>query len=59
MHLLAMTLFALCVSTVFAIVTKEDPREQFIYAVKAFLAFLGIALAIGWIMYPPPSLRRG
>ncbi|GBC81478.1 hypothetical protein HRbin10_00590 [bacterium HR10] len=52
MHLLAMTLFALCVSTVFAIVTKEDPREQLIYAVKAFLAFLGIALAIGWVMYP-------
>ncbi|MCS6818034.1 MAG: hypothetical protein N0A16_07700 [Blastocatellia bacterium] len=52
MHLLAMVLFALCVSTVFAIVTKEEPREQLHYAVKAFFAFLGIALAIGWLMYP-------
>jgi hypothetical protein len=33
-------------------VTKDDPREQFLYAVKAFFAFLGIALALGWIMYP-------
>jgi len=52
MHFLAMVLFSFFVSIVFAVTTKDDPRERFIYGLKVFFAFLGIAIALGWIMYP-------
>jgi len=52
MHLLAMTLFAFFVATVFAVVTKDTPREQILYGIKVFFAFLGIGLALAWVMYP-------
>jgi len=51
-HLVAMILFALFVAIVFAIVSKERPRDQFAYGVKVFFAFLGVGLALAWIMYP-------
>jgi hypothetical protein len=47
-------LFAVIVSTVFALITKNTPREQFRYGVFVFLSFLFVALAVGWIMYPLP-----
>lgn len=53
-HFEALVVFALVVSTVFALVTKNTPREQFRYGVFVFLSFLAVALAVGWIMYPLP-----
>lgn len=53
-HFEALLIFALVVSTVFALITKSTPREQFRYGVFVFLSFLGVALAVGWIMYPLP-----
>ncbi len=53
-HFEALFVFALVVSTVFALVTKNTPREQFRYGVFVFLSFLAVALAVGWIMYPLP-----
>ena len=53
-HFEALFLFALFVSTVFALITKNGPREQFRYGVFVFLSFLAVALAVGWIMYPLP-----
>jgi hypothetical protein len=53
-HFTALTVFALIVSTVFALVTKNEPREQFRYGVFVFLSFLAVAIAVGWIMYPLP-----
>lgn len=53
-HVQALIVFAVIVSTVFALITKNGPREQFRYGVFVFLSFLAVALAVGWIMYPLP-----
>lgn len=53
-HFEALTVFALIVSTVFALITKNGPREQLRYGVFVFLSFLAVAIAVGWIMYPLP-----
>jgi hypothetical protein len=53
-HFNAMLLFAFFVSVVFAVLSKEKPRDQLIYGAKVFGAFMGIGLLIGWITYPVP-----
>jgi hypothetical protein len=53
-HFSALVVFALIVSTVFALITKNGPREQLRYGVFVFLSFLAVAIAVGWIMYPLP-----
>ena len=53
-HFEALLVFALLVSTVFALITKNTPREQFRYGVFVFASFLFVALVVGWIMYPLP-----
>jgi len=53
-HFGALVVFALIVSTVFALITKNGPREQLRYGVFVFLSFLAVAIAVGWIMYPLP-----
>jgi len=53
-HIDALVAFALIVSTVFALITKNEPREQLRYGVFVFLSFLAVAIAVGWIMYPLP-----
>jgi ABC-type uncharacterized transport system permease subunit len=51
-HFTALVLFSFIVSVVFAILSKENLRDQLIYGAKVFLAFVGVALVLGWIMYP-------
>ena len=46
-HFTALLVFALIVSTVFALITKNEPREQFRYGVFVFLSFLAVAFAVG------------
>ncbi len=53
-HFNALLLFAFFVSVVFAVLSKDTPRERLIYGLKVFLAFVGVALALGWLMYPFP-----
>jgi hypothetical protein len=53
-HFPAMLLFSLLVSIVFGVLSKNTPRERFLYGAKVFGAFVGIALVLGWIMYPVP-----
>jgi hypothetical protein len=53
-HFEALTVFAALVSSVFAIITKDSPREQFRYGVFVFLTFLAVAVVVGWVMYPFP-----
>ena len=53
-HFKALFIFSLLVSIVFALITKNTPREQFRYGVFVFVSFLAVAVAIGWIMYPLP-----
>jgi hypothetical protein len=50
-HFIAMLLFAFFVSVVFAVLTRETPRDCLIYGTKTFGAFTGIALLIGWVMF--------
>ena len=53
-HFTALVVFALIVSTVFALITKNEPEEQFRYGVFVFVSFLAVAFVVGWIMYPLP-----
>jgi hypothetical protein len=53
-HFMALLVFAFFVSTVFALITKNEPREQFRYGVFVFLSFIAVAFVVGWIMYPLP-----
>ena len=51
-HFQTMVIFALAVSAAFAFLSKNTMRERIRYAVWAFLAFLLVAVGIGWLMYP-------
>jgi hypothetical protein len=53
-HFEALVIFSLLVSTVFALTTKNEPREQVRYGIFVFLSFLAVAVVVGWIMYPLP-----
>jgi hypothetical protein len=53
-HFAALSLFSLLVAIVFALITKNTPREQLRYGVFVFLSFLAVAIAVGWLMYPLP-----
>jgi hypothetical protein len=51
-HFQAMILFALAVSLAFAFLSKHEMRDRLRYAVWALVAFLAVAVGIGWLMYP-------
>jgi hypothetical protein len=51
-HFPALLLFALVVSVTFAFLSKRGVAERAKYAAWAFLAFLLVAIGIGWLMYP-------
>jgi hypothetical protein len=51
-HFQTMAVFALAVSLVFAFLSKNTMSERLRYFVWAFLAFLIVAIGIGWLMYP-------
>jgi prepilin signal peptidase PulO-like enzyme (type II secretory pathway) len=53
-HLLLLVIFAFFVALVFAVIAKEDPREQLRFGGYLFAAFVGAALVLGWLMYPLP-----
>jgi hypothetical protein len=53
-HLLILTLFSFFVSLVFAVIAKDDPREQLRFGGLLFAGFLASAFVLGWLMYPFP-----
>lgn len=53
-HLLVMILFAGLVSLVFAVLMKDQPREQARLGGILFAGFVGAALALGWLLFPFP-----
>jgi heme A synthase len=53
-HLLLLAVFAVLVSSVFAALMKDDPRAQLKTGGWMFAAFLGVAIVLGWLMYPLP-----
>ncbi len=50
-HFLIMILFAAFVAVVFGIVGREKPFERFTYGTKIFAEFVGIGLALAWVLY--------
>jgi hypothetical protein len=53
-HFLVLALFALFVSVVFAVLLRDEPREQLRLGATMFGAFLAGAFVLGWLMYPLP-----
>ncbi len=53
-HLLLMVLFAFFVSLVFAVIAKDDAREQARLGGLMFGGFMVTAIVLGWLMYPFP-----
>jgi hypothetical protein len=55
-HLLLMTLFAFFVSLVFAVIAKDDLREQARFGGLMFVGFMVVAIVVGWLMFPFPHV---
>ncbi len=53
-HVLLLALFAFFVSLVFAVIAKDEAREQLRFGGLMFGGFLAAAVVLGWLMYPFP-----
>ncbi len=53
-HFLLMVLYAVLVSVVFAVLLKDERREQVRTAAMMLGGFVAAALAMSWMMYPFP-----
>ena len=53
-HVLLMALFAFFVSLVFALIAKDDVREQLRFGGMMFAGFLASAFVLGWLLFPFP-----
>lgn len=53
-HFLLLVLFAFLVSVVFAVLMRDDPRQQLRTAGMMFGGFVVTAVVLGWLMYPLP-----
>lgn len=53
-HLLLLALFAFFVSLVFAVLMRDEPREQIRTGALMFGGFIAAAFVLGWLMYPLP-----
>jgi uncharacterized membrane protein len=53
-HLVLLALFAFFVSLVFAVIAKDQARDQLRFGGLMFVGFIVSAVALGWLMYPFP-----
>jgi hypothetical protein len=53
-HFLLMAVFAIFVSLVFAVLLRDEPRQQLRLGGLMLGAFLALAFVVGWLMYPLP-----
>jgi hypothetical protein len=53
-HLLLMSLFSFFVSVVFAVLLRDEPRDQLRLGAMLFGGFVVSGLVLGWVMYPFP-----
>lgn len=53
-HFLMLVVFSVMVSTVFAVLQKDTAREQIRLGVMMAGAFIGFAVAAGWLMLAFP-----
>ena len=53
-HMVLLVVFAFFVSLVFAVIAKNETRDQLRFGGLMFGGFLASAIALGWLMYPFP-----
>ena len=53
-HVFYLAVFSFFVSLVFAVLLRDDPREQLRTGVLMFGGFLAAALVLGWLLYALP-----
>ena len=53
-HFLLLLLFSFFVALVFAVLLREEPREQIRLGALMFVGLICAAVLLGWIMYPFP-----
>jgi prepilin signal peptidase PulO-like enzyme (type II secretory pathway) len=53
-HLALLVVFSFFVSLVFAVLAKDDVREQVRLGAMMFAGFVVSAFVLGWLMYPIP-----
>ena len=53
-HFLLMALYAFFVSVVFAVLIRDQPREQLKTGAMMFGGFIAAAFVLGWLMFPLP-----
>ena len=54
-HFLILSIFAFLVSIGFALLMRDNRKDQIRFAIFSFVCFVGSAFVIGWLMYPFPS----
>jgi undecaprenyl pyrophosphate phosphatase UppP len=50
-HFLVMILFAALVAVVFGVLARNTVKERVTYGLKVFAEFVGIGLALAWVLY--------
>jgi hypothetical protein len=53
-HVFLLVLFAMFVSLVFAVIARDNAREQIKLGGLMFAGFLASAIVLSWLMYPFP-----
>ena len=53
-HLALMVLFSIFVSTVFAALMRDEPRDQLRFGARLLFGFIAAGVVIGWLLYPLP-----
>jgi len=53
-HLFLLVLFAMFVSLAFAVIARDNAREQIKLGGLMFAGFLASAIVLSWLMYPFP-----
>lgn len=49
-HVAWMVVFSALVSAVFAVLQRDQPREQVRFGAYLFAGFVGVGLLLGWLM---------
>ena len=53
-HFFLLVLFSFFVSLVFAVLIRDEPRQQLRTGSMMFGGFIATALVLGWLMFPFP-----
>ena len=56
-HLALLLLFSALVASVFAVLQREEPRDQLRFGALLFAALVLGAILAGWMLYPLPLGR--